>query len=76
MLLKKNKDYGDTIFRSPCLAPGLDPGVGILVRASDKISRITNLLQQSNQTPLINESLEDSIIDLGAYCLIYLCRNK
>ena len=42
-LLSKNQDYGDSVFNSPVMAPGLDAGLAIRVRMSDKISRINNL---------------------------------
>lgn len=44
LLLRKNKDYGSTVFRRPHLARHCDPATGILVRMSDKIDRLTNLL--------------------------------
>ena len=67
-LLKKNQDYGSTVFRTPTLCPKLEPGEAIFVRMSDKIDRIKNLRQAAPH----NESLEDSVNDLGAYCLLWL----
>jgi len=75
LLLKKNQDYGDSVFQPPVLKPTLDPADAILTRASDKITRIAHL-NSSDQPALIAESLEDSMRDLGAYCLLYLCRDK
>lgn len=72
-LLKKNHDYGSTIFKPAILAPHIEAGAGILIRASDKVSRINQLTQNP---ALIPETLEDSLKDLGAYCLLYLCRDK
>lgn len=70
-LLKKNADYGSSAWQVPVLAPSLNVGEAILVRMSDKISRIHSLMQQPAE---VNESLEDTIKDLGAYCLLYLAR--
>lgn len=74
-LLKKNQDYGSTVWNTPVLAPECDAGVAIRVRMSDKISRIHNLMSKEG-TPEINESIEDSIADLGAYCLLLLASPK
>lgn len=71
LLLKKNQDYGSSVWQVPVLAPESSVATAIRVRMSDKISRINNLLK-SKTTPEINESLEDTIKDLGAYCLLLL----
>ena len=78
-LLNKNKDYGSTVFDSPTLAPGLPPASAILVRMSDKVSRIANLLKLENECrghSVASEPLEDSVQDLGAYCLLWLIARK
>jgi hypothetical protein len=71
LLLRKNQDYGSSVWQVPVLAPESSVATAIRVRMSDKISRINNLLK-SKTTPEINESLEDTIKDLGAYCLLLL----
>lgn len=71
LLLRKNQDYGSSVWQVPILAPESSVATAIRVRMSDKISRINNLLK-SKTTPEINESLEDTIKDLGAYCLLLL----
>jgi hypothetical protein len=48
-------------------------GDAILVRMSDKIARIRKL-SGNTAAPLVNESFDDTIRDLGAYCLLYLAR--
>jgi len=67
ILLQKNHDYGGSVFKSPLLAPGLSPLSAIDVRLSDKIERITTLL---NRTAEVSESVDDTFTDLGAYCLL------
>jgi hypothetical protein len=72
MLLAKNADYGSSAWAVPALAPQLSAGDAILVRMSDKIERLKSLLAKG--TSEVAESLEDTIGDLGAYCLLYLAR--
>jgi hypothetical protein len=74
-LLAKNQDYGGSAWAVPALCPKLQTGDAILVRMSDKISRINNLLRADNKA-LVDESIEDTIKDLGAYCLLWLARPK
>ena len=47
LLLRKNADYGSSVWKSPILAPDCDPGVAIRVRMSDKINRLASLLWTS-----------------------------
>lgn len=70
-LLNKNHDYGSSAFQVPVLAPKLPATSAILVRMSDKIARINNILQ-NDMTPQVQESLEDTISDLSSYGVLYL----
>lgn len=72
LLLRKNKDYGSSAWRSPMLAPDCDPGVAIRVRMSDKLNRLITLLSQ--RAEVASESIDDTMRDLGAYCLLELAR--
>lgn len=74
LLLRKNADYGSSVWLTPILAPDTNPGVAIRVRMSDKIQRLQRLL--AGNEPEVNESIEDTIKDLGAYCLLYLARGE
>ena len=74
MLLAKNADYGGSAWREPILRPGLTAGDAILVRMSDKVERIRGLLSKSGNAAVADESLGDTLADLGAYCLLYLAR--
>lgn len=74
LLLKKNSDYGSSAWKRPVLAPGLDTDAAMRVRMSDKIERISSLLQKGSAE--VDESIEDTIKDLGAYCLLWLARPK
>jgi len=70
ILIKKNTDYGSSVFAPPILKPTMDSGDSILCRASDKVKRIETL-QKSGQNH-VGEAIEDTIRDLGAYCLLWL----
>lgn len=67
LLLKKNADYGGSAFKIPVLAPNLTATTAIEVRMSDKIERIKSL---ANKPAEVEESLDDTYDDLGAYCLL------
>jgi hypothetical protein len=70
-LLKKNADYGSSVWKPPALKPSLSAGDAILIRMSDKVSRIGSL---STKGAEVAESLEDTVQDLGAYALLWLAR--
>jgi len=72
VILKKNADYGSSVFKKPILCSHLYELDAILVRASDKIERIRNLNSNNTKNPEVSESMVDTICDLGAYCLLYL----
>lgn len=70
--LRKNSDYGSSFAEPPILAPSLPPSSGVLIRMGDKVKRI-NSLNKSGDIALVNdESLSDTINDLGCYCFLYL----
>lgn len=73
-LLRKNSDYGSAVWQEPVLAPDCSADAAIRVRMSDKVSRIRSLL--GKRAEVRDESIEDSISDLGAYCLLLLARPK
>jgi hypothetical protein len=75
LLLRKNKDYGNSVWNTPVLAPDCSVSAAIRVRMSDKISRLAHLLA-NNSNPEVNESIDDTLRDLGAYCLLELARPK
>lgn len=71
-LQAKNRDYGDSAFQSPLLSPSLSPLSAILTRMSDKVHRISQLVSSNEGPQVRNEGLEDSILDLAGYCILYL----
>lgn len=72
LMLRKNRDYDGSVWRKPILAPECEPGVAIRVRMSDKVSRLMSLLEKGKGE--VNESIDDTMRDLGAYCLLELAR--
>lgn len=70
---RKVADYGrDHDPLANCRASGefgIDPWIGVMVRAMDKVHRIKSFLANGK---LENESVEDSLKDLAAYALIAL----
>lgn len=73
-LLRKNADYGSSAWKVPILAPTMSVGDAIMVRMTDKIERIASLLQRPAEVK--SETLEDTVKDLVAYCLLWLARPK
>lgn len=76
---KKNADYADTSdpflnFRG-CEDMGIcTVEAGILVRMTDKMQRIANLLKRENKVS--DENVEDTLIDLSNYAVILNCYLK
>lgn len=76
---KKGKDYADAedTFRNfrQCEILGLCKAEkGILVRMSDKMTRIANLLD--HDANVADEKIEDTLIDLAVYSIILKCYLK
>ena len=74
LLLRKNSDYGSGIWQVPLVSPTTAPAEAILVRMSDKINRLVRLANHAAAET--DESFEDTVRDLGAYCLLYLARPR
>lgn len=75
-LLAKNTDYGSSAWKTPCLAPECDADTAIRVRMSDKVLRLANIFLRSNATEVASEAIEDTVADLGGYCLLWIARPK
>jgi hypothetical protein len=74
ILIRKNKDYGDSVFKTPILAPHVDVLDAILVRASDKVGRFRNLTKSEGEPDIKDESILDTITDLIGYLTLYLAK--
>lgn len=73
-LLDKNYDYGSSVFDPPPLCPTMRADAAILVRMSDKLARLSTLLKGQEAT--VAESIEDTMKDLGAYAILWLCAKE
>ena len=72
-LLRKNSDYGSSGLCEPILVPGMQPRQALLVRMSDKIARIQTL---QDRAPEVAETLEDTMLDLANYCLLWVAVDR
>jgi len=70
---KKQADYGrpaDPYYNVRMSQDfGVAPWVGCMMRANDKMKRLQSAAQGST---MVNESIEDSLLDLAVYCIIAL----
>ena len=69
---RKNKDYGDSFGRS-VEKYGL---ISALTRISDKFNRLENLILAQERAQVSDESLDDTLKDLAAYCIMTLVARK
>lgn len=72
---RKNSNYATSDdplsnFRE-CEKFGVRGSLGIWVRISDKYSRICQLIK--GKPDLVQESIEDTLIDMANYCLLLIC---
>lgn len=68
-LLRKNADYGGSVFHPPLLAPTASSTLGIQVRLSDKVERLRNLLATGRAE--VQESVMDTLTDLVGYGILW-----
>lgn len=68
LLLRKNHDYGSSVFKPPVLAPELSELSAIDVRMSDKIARINNLKTCASEVK--SESIDETYKDLAGYVIL------
>jgi len=67
---RKNSDYGDSFAKLRNELPS-----AILVRIYDKYSRLKNLLEGNDQL-VLDESIDDTLMDLANYCIMELIERK
>lgn len=66
MYERKNTDYGDSFGRS-VEKYGL---ISALTRISDKFNRLESLILKNEHAEVNDESLDDTLKDLAAYCIM------
>lgn len=64
----KNEDYGDSFGRSV----GKYGMISALTRISDKFNRLESLILAKGDAKVSDESLDDTLKDLAAYCIMTL----
>ena len=74
LLVRKNRNYGDSFSRSPELAPDLTANQGLRTRLSDKFARLKSLL--SGEPDRVGESLLDTVRDMVGYFLLWLVEHS
>lgn len=75
LVVRKNRDYGNSAFNIPALVPWLPQSAAILVRLSDKISRVKNLWGKESATldspmGVPSETLFDTLSDMVGYLML------
>lgn len=65
-LIKKNADYGNNVDKN------IDEwGLSSLaIRLDDKLSRFKNLIKESNNRQVADETIEDTLLDLAGYAIL------
>jgi hypothetical protein len=71
IMVKKNQDYGSSVFNIGAISPDVSPEQGIRVRLGDKLSRINNLVSQPGNQQ-VAESITDTGHDASAYLLLWV----
>jgi hypothetical protein len=64
----KNTDYDDS-FGKGITAMGY---MSAIMRMSDKMNRVTALLTKNTNSPMVEESVSDTLLDLANYSLMLL----
>lgn len=67
-LIRKNANYGSAFEKRPCLIPAITPFGGLMVRLSDKFTRLATLLGGEPDT--VGESIEDTLDDIAGYAIL------
>lgn len=68
---QKNHDYGDSFAKVRSVVPN-----SILVRLMDKFERLKTLLGKGEQAQVIDESIDDTLMDMANYCIMELVERR
>jgi len=69
LYVQKNNDYGNSFAKLREEFPN-----AVLIRVYDKYSRLKTLLEGNKQ--LVDESIEDTLLDLANYCIMELIERR
>ena len=75
LLVKKNSDYGNSVFLPPPLASGISTEQAILVRIGDKIQRLLSICQKKDRS-VSEETFDDTLKDLAGYIVLYFAAKE
>ena len=70
LLIRKNRDYGNSATSRPLLCNTFTARQGIQCRMSDKVARLVTAF--SGKVLSVKESTRDTVKDLAGYCLLWL----
>lgn len=68
----KNSDYGDSVGDTY----NKFGDISFLVRISDKYNRLVSLTNNEQNQQVQDEKLEDTILDLANYCVLWLIERQ
>lgn len=68
---RKNADYGDSFANAREHIPGYTQG-----KLYDKLNRFLNLSRNGEQTAQVDESLDDTLMDLANYAIMELAERR
>ena len=68
----KNSDYGDSVGDTY----NKFGDVSFLTRISDKYNRICSLSQSNESAKVVDEKIDDTILDLANYCILWLVERE
>ena len=68
---RKNADYGDSFADARAKLPGYTQG-----KLYDKLNRFINLSQHGEETAQVDESLDDTLMDLANYAVMELTERR
>lgn len=71
LLLQKNRDYGESAWKTPILAPGMTAREAIQCRMSDKVNRLQWLFA-GNKEEVVDENVLATMMDLVGYGILWL----
>ena len=71
LLIKKNKDYGDSFGKT--LEKYGD--ISFMVRLEDKINRLESIIKKG-EINVTSESENDTLMDIAGYCLLKIIENE
>ena len=71
LMIRKNEDYGSSVFQPGAVSPDIAPEAGLRVRIGDKLSRINNLVKAPG-SQRVSESITDTGHDASAYLLLWV----